>query len=103
MAIAVLSSTANLSLTAGWGHAGQNGVTMPGKGKRETRGYTAEEAAAVTGGASVPASRTPQDQAARADARLPAFKLTHHYFLARQNGFKSALTLTLSPRRGNDD
>jgi hypothetical protein len=23
----------NLSLTAGWGHAGQNGVTMPGKGK----------------------------------------------------------------------
>ena len=41
--IAVLSSTANLSLTAGWGHAGQNGVTMPGKGKRETRGYTAEE------------------------------------------------------------
>jgi hypothetical protein len=23
----------NLSVTAGWGHAGQNGVTMPGKGK----------------------------------------------------------------------
>ena len=35
----------NLSLTAGWGHAGQNGVTMPGKGKLETRGYTAEELA----------------------------------------------------------
>ena len=34
----------NLRLTAGWGHAGQNGVTMPGKGKLETRGYTAEEA-----------------------------------------------------------
>ncbi len=31
--IAVLSSAKNLSLTAGWGHAGQNGVTMPGKGK----------------------------------------------------------------------
>lgn len=31
--IAVLSSTSNLSLTAGWGHAGQGGVTMPGKGK----------------------------------------------------------------------
>jgi hypothetical protein len=44
--IAVLSSTKNLSLTAGWGHAGQNGVTMPGKGKLETRGYTAEEVAA---------------------------------------------------------
>jgi hypothetical protein len=41
--IAVLSSTSNLSLTAGWGHAGQNGVTMPGKGKLETRGYTADE------------------------------------------------------------
>ncbi len=35
--------TLNLSLTAGWGHAGQNGVTMPGKGKRETRGYMAAE------------------------------------------------------------
>jgi hypothetical protein len=35
--IAVLSSTKNLSLTAGWGHAGQGGVTMPGKGKLETR------------------------------------------------------------------
>ncbi len=37
----------NLSLTAGWGHAGQNGVTMPGKGKLETRGYSAEEAGAL--------------------------------------------------------
>ena len=36
----------NLSLTAGWGHAGQNGVTMPGKGRLESRGYTAGEAAA---------------------------------------------------------
>jgi hypothetical protein len=27
----------NLSVTAGWGHAGQNGVTMPGKGKLATR------------------------------------------------------------------
>jgi hypothetical protein len=45
--IAVLSSTKNLSLTAGWGHAGQNGVTMPGKGKLETCSYTAEEAAAL--------------------------------------------------------
>jgi len=31
--IAVLSATANLSLTAGWGHGGKGGVTMPGKGK----------------------------------------------------------------------
>ena len=41
--IAVLSSTANLSLTAGWGHAGQNGVTMPGKGKLDSRDYTDDE------------------------------------------------------------
>lgn len=41
--IAVLSSTKNLSLTAGWGHGGQSGVTMPGKGKLETRGYAADE------------------------------------------------------------
>ena len=82
--IAVLSSTANLSVTAGWGHAGQNGVTMPGKGKLATRGYTGDEAAALTGGASVPASRTPQDQAAREDARPTAMLLglaTHDIFL----------------------
>jgi Type ISP C-terminal specificity domain/N-6 DNA Methylase len=35
--IAVLSSTKNLSLTAGWGHSGQDGVTMPGKGKLATK------------------------------------------------------------------
>ncbi len=40
----------NLKVTAGWGHAGQNGVTMPGKGRLETRGYTAEEAAAFAAG-----------------------------------------------------
>jgi len=39
--------TLNLSLTAGWGHAGQGGVTMPGKGKLETRGYTVEEETAL--------------------------------------------------------
>ncbi|MDR3460100.1 MAG: hypothetical protein P4N60_21955 [Verrucomicrobiae bacterium] len=27
------SGEVNLKMTAGWGHAGQNGVTMPGKGK----------------------------------------------------------------------
>ncbi|HEY3763471.1 MAG TPA: type ISP restriction/modification enzyme [Verrucomicrobiae bacterium] len=35
--IAILSSTKNLSLTAGWGHAGKEGVTMPGKGKLVTK------------------------------------------------------------------
>ena len=41
-----LNKKLNLSLTAGWGHAGQGGVTMPGKGKLETRAFTAEEVAA---------------------------------------------------------
>ena len=43
--IAVLSSTKNLSLTAGWGHAGQNGVTMPGRGRLEMRAYAPDETA----------------------------------------------------------
>jgi hypothetical protein len=30
-------------ITAGWGHAGKGGVTMPGKGKMLTRGYRPEE------------------------------------------------------------
>jgi hypothetical protein len=30
------SGKSNLKVTAGWGHAGQNGVTMPGKGKLST-------------------------------------------------------------------
>ncbi len=45
LAIAVLVSAENipldegeyLKLTAGWGHAGKEGVTMPGKGKLDTR------------------------------------------------------------------
>lgn len=41
--IAVLSSTANLSVTAGWGHAGKEGVTMPGKGKSDIRDYADDE------------------------------------------------------------
>src|ERR1019366_4955895 len=41
-----LNEKLNLSLTAGWGHAGQGGVTMPGKGRLETRPLTAAEAAA---------------------------------------------------------
>jgi hypothetical protein len=38
------SGESDLKITAGWGHAGQNGVTMPGKGRLATRGYEAEEA-----------------------------------------------------------
>lgn len=41
----------DLAVTAGWGHAGQGGVTMPGKGKIIFRPYTPEERAAIEQGA----------------------------------------------------
>ena len=49
-AIAELScpGKSDLKVTAGWGHAGQHGVTMPGKGRLATRPFTAEETAAWT-------------------------------------------------------
>jgi hypothetical protein len=37
------SGTADLRVIGGWGHAGNGGVTMPGKGKKLTRGYRTEE------------------------------------------------------------
>ncbi len=37
----------DLAVTAGWGHAGQGGVTMPGKGKNISRPWTEEERAAI--------------------------------------------------------
>ena len=40
-----------LAVTSGWGHAGQNGVVMPGKGKAVERDYTAEERQAIVSGA----------------------------------------------------
>jgi hypothetical protein len=41
----------DLALTAGWGYAGKNGITMPGKGKAVKRDYTPEELAAIRAGA----------------------------------------------------
>jgi hypothetical protein len=41
----------DLAITAGWGHAGKGGVTMPGKGKIARRAYTPDELAAVRNGA----------------------------------------------------
>lgn len=41
----------HLALTAGWGHAGQNGVTMPGRGRVKERPYTPDELAAIAQGA----------------------------------------------------
>jgi hypothetical protein len=54
---AVVSATAgrldpdsgDLDVTAGWGHAGKGGVTMPAKGKLLAREYTHDERAAFTG------------------------------------------------------
>lgn len=37
----------DLKMTAGWGHAGKGGVTMPGRGKLIERAYTKEERAGL--------------------------------------------------------
>jgi hypothetical protein len=86
--IAVLSSTKNLSLTAGWGHAGQNGVTMPGKGKLETRPFTAEELAALEAAGRdafhrVPNQTEPEKYGTPWKASLPELlgSVTHDIFL----------------------
>ncbi len=42
-----------LTVTVGWGHAGQAGVTMPGKGRAVERAYTADERAAIIAGTQV--------------------------------------------------
>jgi hypothetical protein len=39
----ITSGNSELKVTAGWGHAGQGGVTMPGKGKLKTRGCGQDE------------------------------------------------------------
>src|SRR5260221_449013 len=41
----------DLALTAGWGHAGKGGVTMPGRGKLIERDYSAAEYKAIAAGA----------------------------------------------------
>jgi Type ISP C-terminal specificity domain/N-6 DNA Methylase len=42
-----------LSLTAGWGHRGKGGITMPGKGKTVERSFTIEELQAIEQGVSL--------------------------------------------------
>jgi len=49
-----------LSVSAGWGHGGKEGVTMPGQGKLVARDYTREELNAFRQGA--PALRMTLDQ-----------------------------------------
>jgi hypothetical protein len=41
----------DFDVTAGWGHGGKGGITMPGKGKMHPRDYTAAERAAIEQGA----------------------------------------------------
>jgi hypothetical protein len=41
----------DFDLTAGWGHGGKDGVTMPGKGRVIERDYTNDEIAAISDGA----------------------------------------------------
>ena len=43
-------SAGDLGITAGWGHAGQGGVTMPGRGRAVERPYTESELAAFREG-----------------------------------------------------
>lgn len=42
---------ADFALTAGWGHGGKGGATMPGRGRAEERAYTDAERAALSTGA----------------------------------------------------
>jgi Type ISP C-terminal specificity domain/N-6 DNA Methylase len=44
-------NASDLVLNVGWGHAGQDGVTMPGKGRAVERGYSAAERKALLQGA----------------------------------------------------
>ena len=48
----------DLELTAGWGHAGKEGATMPGKGKVIERPYTLQEAKALGESATILGERT---------------------------------------------
>jgi hypothetical protein len=45
-----LDPTEDLKVTAGWGHAGKGGVTMPGKGRIIERDYTPDERKAIERG-----------------------------------------------------
>jgi hypothetical protein len=48
----------DLDLTAGWGHAGKGGATMPGKGKAIERSYTPQEAKALAESVAVLGQKT---------------------------------------------
>ena len=48
----------DFSLTAGWGHHGQDEAVMPGQGRAVERAYTAEESAALGSAASAVGNTT---------------------------------------------
>ncbi len=54
-----LDEAKDLALTAGWGHAGKDGITMPGKGRLIERDYTPEE---LAGSAAVSAAKEEKSQ-----------------------------------------
>jgi hypothetical protein len=58
---------AELALTAGWGHAGKGGATMPGKGRIVGRGCTSEERSDLERAAAVLSARRAQKPADRGD------------------------------------
>jgi hypothetical protein len=60
-----LDEEKHFAITAGWGHAGQGGVTMPGKGKIIERDYTAAERSA---GFQPALGQSRQDRQSRQDA-----------------------------------
>ena len=53
-----LDERSDLALTAGWGYAGKEGATMPGRGRLAERALSEEEKLALTGGAPVLGGRT---------------------------------------------
>jgi hypothetical protein len=65
-------------VTAGWGHAGKAGVTMPGKGKLVTRGYHPEEAAAFGVGQASRLSPSFEKSEKSATGAMPALPLLGH-------------------------
>jgi hypothetical protein len=46
-----LDPVEDLKVTAGWGHAGKGGITMPGKGRIIERDYSTDERKAIERGA----------------------------------------------------
>jgi len=78
----LLSGVPLQSFTAGWGHAGKGGVTMPGKGRLIERDYAADELEGFGRSAAVPAavagaSRSRPQEEHGQDARATAGEDAH--------------------------